>query len=163
MAEFEIRREVSPSPQVLWSALTDWTSYGRWMPLTRIETEEGAPRVGWTFTGVSGVAPVLLRDPMMLTQWQPPGPDGRAAFSLRKTGRVLAGWAHVEVEPAPGRPEGSVLTWRELVVPRPQVIGALVAPLLNPFNRLLYGHVIEGIVADAVAFSNAAGHIGPAG
>lgn len=150
MAEFEIRRTVPADPRAVWAAATSWAAYARWIPLTRIEQDAGDPDVGWSFTGVSGVGPVLLRDPMRLTLWSPPDAAGRAAFSLIKTGRVLAGWAHIEVEPVSG---GTRLTWRELVVPRPQRLGVRLSPLLNPVNKILYGRVVDGIAADAIAAS----------
>lgn len=159
MGTFRITRVVGAAPGAVWRVVTDWPGYARWMPLTSIRTDTGAVRVGWSFAGRTGVGPVRFSDSMVVTDWQPPAAD-RAAGSFRvlKTGRLLSGWAVVEVAPlrradgtgsTPTAPTLTELTWTERISVRPAGVGRLVAPLLDPVNRRLFGAAVDKMAAEA--------------
>ena len=94
MAPVEVRRTVPTALDAVWDALTDFAAYGRWIPLTSMRTEPGPARLGWAFGGFTGLGPVGFLDSMLVVKWEPPL-DGEARFAVRKTGRVLRGWADV--------------------------------------------------------------------
>lgn len=148
MTPFVVRRHAPVAPEVLWRAITDFASHGKRVPLTRMHVDEGAPRVGWGFTGLTGVGPLSFADPMLLTRWEAPSGQGTTGrFRLVKTGRVLGGWAEVEV--VPDAQGGCTATWTESLWPRPALLGALVAPLTNRVGAALFTRVLDGMIADA--------------
>jgi carbon monoxide dehydrogenase subunit G len=148
MGVFEISRFVPAATGDVWRVLTDWPRHARWMPLTRVTTDGRPTGVGSTFVGVTGLGPVHFRDPMTVTEWEPPVGDGPGAFHLRKDGRVLAGWAQVSVE---RRGAGSLLTWREELLPRPVRLGRLLAALTDRVARVVFARLIDGLTREAVA------------
>ena len=170
MGTFRITRVVAADPEAVWRVVTDWAGYARWMPLTSISTDPGAVRVGWSFAGRTGVGPVRFSDSMVVTDWQPPVTDGAGgSFRVLKTGRLLSGWALVEVAPlSPGDPRAdlapvvttprgfattgatvSELTWTERISVRPDLVGRLAAPVLDPVNRRLFGAAVDKMAAEA--------------
>ena len=142
MAVVEVCREVAAGQQRVWDTVTDWPAHARWIPLTTVRTDPGEPRVGWSFAGRTGVGPLRFTDSMILTDWDPPH-----RFRVVKTGRVLAGWAVVTVEPA--GPDCSTLRWREEIVPRPVALGRRLAPLADRATRWIFVRTVDGVVADA--------------
>jgi len=152
-----VRRTVDAPVMRVWQTVTDFAAYGRWIPLTRMRTDPGPPRVGWGFGGFTGLGPVGFLDPMLLTVWEPPIDDAsHARFGVRKTGYVLTGWAEVTLEP---RDAGTrtQLTWSEEIVPRPVQVGRLLARVSDPVTARLFGHVVDGMATSAVR----AGQIAP--
>jgi len=146
MAALHLTRRSSAPPDVLWDVVTDFAGHAAYFPATRMELDPGEPRLGWALTAVSGVGPLRLTDPMLVTAWDAPTP-GRpeGSFRLVKTGRVLAGWAEVSVRPDG---EGSLLDWAEDVTLRLLPTG-LTGPLVRPTSSRLYGRVVDGMVAEA--------------
>lgn len=152
MAMFTIERAVAAPPGRVWAVVTDWAGYARWMPLTTMRLDPGATGVGWSFAGLTGVGRLRLRDEMVITDWAPPTGEGAGTFRLVKTGRLLAGWAEVSVLPVAGGRQ-SQLVWREDIVIRPSVLGRLLAPLADRFNRALFARVVDAMAAEAVVAS----------
>lgn len=149
MGVFELRRVVPAPVPVVWRVVTDFAGYGRFLPLTTMATDDGPPRVGWSFTGLTGVGPLRLPDTMHLTHWQPPvHAAGTASFAVVKTGPVLAGWARVGLAPAA---QGTLVRWREEIVPRPAALGRLAGPLLDPGNAALFRRALRRMAAEAVS------------
>lgn len=105
-------RYVGARPASVWAAVTDFPAHADAVPLTTITTDAGAPRVGWRFVARTGVGPLHVDDPMRIALWSPPDDDGVGRFEIAKEGRVLAGWATVEVSPGP-TPASTRLVWRE--------------------------------------------------
>jgi uncharacterized protein YndB with AHSA1/START domain len=148
MGTFAIERTVAvPSTQV-WEVVTDWAGYSRWMPLTTMRLDQGPTRVGWTFAGLTGVGRLRFSDVMRVTRWTPPSETGAAAFRLVKVGRLLAGWAEVSVLPSADG-EQTRLLWRENIVIRPVVLGRLLAPVADRFNKALFTRVVDAMLAEA--------------
>ena len=145
-----VRRSPAP-PAVVWDVVTDFAAYGQWMPLTRMRTDAGRPRPGWGFAGVSGLGPLSFSDSMLVTEWAPPtegdGPGhGHGRFRVVKTGRLLGGWAQVDVEPDGA---GSRLVWREDVVVRPLPFKRFFEPVLDRVSGWLYGRAVDAMLARA--------------
>ncbi|MFF9767738.1 SRPBCC family protein [Streptomyces sp. NPDC014636] len=99
-------------PDETWRRLTQWPRHADAVPLTRIRVLTPAPtREGTRFVARSGVGPLSLDDVMEVTVWRPPA-DGRGGLCrLEKRGRMILGWAEIEVLPGPGG--RSRVVWRE--------------------------------------------------
>ena len=132
MAPVEVRRTVPTALDAVWDALTDFAAYGRWIPLTSMRTEPGPARLGWAFGGFTGLGPVGFLDSMLVVKWEPPL-DGEARFAVRKTGRVLRGWADVRL--AATDAGGTDVVWREEIVPRPETARPAGRPGRRPRHR----------------------------
>ena len=146
MAPVEVRRTVTTPLDAVWDALTDFAAYGRWIPLTSMRTEPGPARLGWAFGGFTGLGPVGFLDSMLVVKWEPPL-DGEARFAVRKTGRVLRGWADVRL--AATDAGGTDVVWREEIVPRPETLGRLVAPAADRVTARLFADALDGMLEAA--------------
>lgn len=115
-------RHIGASPRAVWDAVTDFAAHADAVPLTTMRLDDGPPRQGWAFVARTAVGPLAFDDPMRITTWQPVPSDPQAEqlgeFEIRKEGRLLAGWAHVIVEPDFG-PDTCRLVWREQIDLRP--------------------------------------------
>jgi len=139
------RRVPRPLPAV-WAVVADVASHR--LPLTRVETDPGQPRVGWGFRGISGLGPLRLVDAMVLTRWSPPRPGADAAeYAVAKVGRLLAGWADVRLE-ADG-PAATSLRWREEILLRPVVLGRLLRPLTEVAVAWMFEREVDRLAARA--------------
>ncbi len=141
MGVFELARTVTAPPPAVWRVVTDFGGFGRWIPLTRIVTDAGAPGPGWSFTGLTGVGPLRMPDPMTITHWEP-----GQRYRVAKTGPVVAGWADVALRPGDS---GTRLVWREEITLRPTVLGRPLSVLSDPFNRLVFGRALDRMAAEA--------------
>lgn len=164
MAPLHLTRHTTAGPVAVWAVVAGFDGYGDWMPMTRMTTDDGAPRVGWGFAGISGIGPISFSDSMLVTRWEPPAaaaPTAPAVFRIVKTGRLLGGWAEITITPDPHvcTPGvlGSRLDWIEEVVVRPLPFKRLFAPLLDRASAWLYGRAIDAMLARAVEVSAAPG------
>lgn len=156
MARFEVERTVRSSAVAVWERLTDWPAHGGRVPLTRIVgVSAPATGVGARFTARTGVGAVGFDDPMEVVEWSPPR-AGRPAGRCRlvKRGRVVRGWAEIEVyggvcgpeaDAAPEAGRGRVrVVWREEIgvrgVPR------ALDPLVARTARLVFTRVLDGLL-----------------
>ncbi|WP_406829808.1 SRPBCC family protein [Pedococcus sp. KACC 23699] len=160
MGTLHLTRHTSATPAAVWDVVTDFAGYGDWMPMTRMVTDDGAPRLGWGFAGISGVGPLAFSDSMLVTQWDPPASGDQAApavFRIVKTGRLLGGWAEITLTPEPrvGTPGtwGTRLDWVEDVVVRPMPFKRFFAPVLDRASTWLYGRAINAMLARAAESS----------
>lgn len=145
MAAVEVRRTVATPLAAVWDTLTDFGAYGRWIPLTRMRTDPPPVRLGWGFGGFTGVGPVGFLDSMLVVRWEPPT-DGEARFSVRKTGRVLRGWADVRMS---ATDDGTDVVWREEIVPRPEPLGRLASPVTARVTERLFADALDGMLQAA--------------
>ncbi|MBZ6474936.1 SRPBCC family protein [Streptomyces griseocarneus] len=144
MALFELHRDAALPVGEVWLRLTDWERHAAALPLTRIVVTTPFPtHVGTRFVARTGIGPLAFDDPMDVVLWRPPAGGGPGRCRLEKRGRVVTGWAELEVSGRPGG--GSRVVWREDLgvrgVPRPLdgwtaragrfVFGRLVRRLLN--------------------------------
>jgi hypothetical protein len=111
MAVFVAQHDTPLSSPQAWSRLTAWTEHARYVPLTSVSiTTEGPNRVGTVFVARTHLGPLTFDDPMEIVQWSPPDEDGTGHCRLVKAGRVMLGWAELQVV-AEG--SGSRATWTE--------------------------------------------------
>jgi uncharacterized protein YndB with AHSA1/START domain len=147
VAPVHVRRTVPTPLGPVWDTLTDFGAYGRWIPLTSMRTDPPPVRLGWGFAGFTGLGPVGFLDSMLVVRWEPPA-DGAARFSVRKTGRVLRGWADVSLTESDAG--GTEVVWREEIVPRPEPLGRLVAPASDRVTARLVADALDRML-DAAA------------
>ncbi|WP_329276009.1 SRPBCC family protein [Streptomyces sp. NBC_00691] len=143
MTLFRVVRTVSPAPDEVWRRLTDWPAHGRQVPLTRTRVLTPGPnRAGTRFTARTGIGRLSFDDPMEVVVWEPPGADRPGVCRLEKSGRVVRGWALVEVTEAPGG--GSRVVWTEELSVRglPRVFD----PVLRRAGRTLFGRAVDGLL-----------------
>ena len=130
--------DVNATPEQVWAALTDWESHGEWMLATTVSrTTDQLDGVGAGIEGSTGFGAFVMRDPMTLSQWQPP-PTNPARCVVEHTGKVVRGSGAFEVEEvAPGR---SRVTWSEWVQLPLGLLGEtgwiVVRPLFALFLRV---------------------------
>ncbi len=154
MAPFVIRRIVHTPADRVWAVLSDFAEHGRYVPLTRVRTDPGGPRVGWSFTAISGYGPGVLRDMMTVDLWEPPSreqPSRPARYRITKHGALLGGWANVQVTPLGGvlQPSTSELIWIEDLWLRLPLLGPALSPLIAPITKAAYEMVIDRMLAAA--------------
>ncbi|MFJ6664525.1 SRPBCC family protein [Streptomyces sp. NPDC091383] len=112
MPTFTLTRTVPLPLDEAWRRITEWPRHRMTVPLTRIRVlTPGPTRVGTRFTARSGFGPLGLDDPMEVTVWRPPAGGDGGLCRLEKRGRVVLGWAEIEVRPGPGG--RSRVVWRE--------------------------------------------------
>lgn len=145
MTLFRVERTVSPSPGEVWRRLTDWPAHGRQVPLTRTRVLTPGPnRVGTRFTARTGVGPLSFDDPMQVVVWEPPGPGQAGVCRLEKSGRVVRGWALVEVTESPGG--GTRVVWTEELSVRG--LPRAFDPALGRAGRILFGRAVDGLLRE---------------
>jgi len=131
VALFEIVREVHLPPEEAWRRLTDWEQHGQHVPLTHIiRTDDG-------FIARTGIWRFTFDDRMEIVEWREP-----SFCRLEKRGRVVTGWAEVQVG---ALPTGSRVTWREDLhvrgVPR------LFDGLTRAVSTRMFSRVIDRLLA----------------
>ena len=151
MPTVHLVRHTAAQPDAVWAELTDFGAHGRWMPLTTMRLDEGSPRLGWCFAGLTGVGPLRFSDPMVVTGWRPPsesGPHHVAELRLVKTGSLLGGWVRVTIEEHGG---GSRVVWHEQLTIRPLPDASLTEPLLARAATWLYARALDGMLGQATS------------
>ena len=146
MSPVEIRRTVPTPLGAVWDTLTDFGAYGAWIPLTSMRTDPPPVRLGWGFGGFTGLGPVGFLDSMLVVRWEPPA-EGAARFAVRKTGRVLAGWADVRLTAT--TTGGTEVIWREEIVPKPEPLGRLTAPATDRVTTRLFAAALDRMLEAA--------------
>jgi len=131
VALIEIVREVDLAPAEAWARLTDWERHGEFVPLTRITlTPQG-------FDAFTGVGRIGFHDPMDVVESREP-----TFCRLEKRGRLVLGWAEVEVQPLG---DGSRVTWREDIHVRG--VPSFLDGLTRASSRALFSRVVTGLLA----------------
>ena len=147
MTAFQLVRTCPASPATVWDVLTDFAGHEEWIPLTTMRVDDGSPRIGWGWAGVSGVGPLRFADSMVLTRWELPVGAVGGRFSMVKTGRVLDGWADVRVDPAPG---GTVVSWSEDISLRPRPLRRATQPLVDRVAGAMFARALDAMLDEAV-------------
>jgi carbon monoxide dehydrogenase subunit G len=113
VAELVVSVEVAAPVERVWNALVDWESHGDWMLFTKVHrTTHDGDGVGAGIEGITGVGPLLLRDTMTFSQWQPP-PARPARCVVEHTGAMVRGSGAFEVEELSA--DRSRVVWSEWV------------------------------------------------
>ncbi|MGW8764073.1 SRPBCC family protein [Streptomyces sp. NPDC055815] len=143
MTLFRIERTVPLPPEEVWRRLTDWPAHGRQVPLTRtIVLTPGPNATGTRFTARTGLGRLAFDDPMEVVQWSPPTGDRPGVCRLEKSGRVVRGWARVEVTGTPAG--GTRVLWTEDLSVRG--VPATLDALLAPAYRLVFTRALTGLL-----------------
>ncbi|MFG2331613.1 SRPBCC family protein [Streptomyces sp. NPDC048604] len=143
MSVFRIERRTPLPPAETWRRLTDWPAHGAQVPLTRTRVlTPGPTAVGTRFTARTGLGRAAFDDPMEVVRWEPPTADAPGVCRLEKRGRVVLGWAQIEVSPGVGG--GSHVVWREEL--RLRGLPRAADPLLGAAGRLLFGRALDGLL-----------------
>ncbi|WP_062648896.1 Immediate-early protein 2 [Streptomyces maremycinicus] len=143
MAFFQLERTVPLSLDEAWRRLTEWSRHGDVVPLTRVDVLTPGPnREGTVFVARSGLGPFAFGDRMEVTVWQPPSDEGPGRCRLEKRGRVVLGWAEIEVRPGPGG-RARVL-WREEL--RVRLLPSAFDPLLAASARSVFGRAANRLL-----------------
>ncbi|MET8949126.1 SRPBCC family protein [Streptomyces sp. NPDC004542] len=112
MVTFLLERTAPLPVDEAWRRLTQWSRHGDTVPLTRVTVATDPPtRRGTLVVARSGIGPLGFDDPMEVTVWRPPGDGESGLCRLVKRGRVVLGWAELEVRPGPGG--RARVVWRE--------------------------------------------------
>lgn len=144
---FVLRRHTPLSPAAAFAAVADFRGHAQGVPFTHVQTDPGQPAAGWSFTAITALGPLAFHDSMVLTRWEPPGPDGLGGYALRKTGRILAGWAAVDV--APSASGGSDVQWAEQIDLRPRALATLTAPASHWAGARILWRALDTLLARA--------------
>ncbi|MET0741008.1 MAG: SRPBCC family protein [Candidatus Nanopelagicales bacterium] len=107
LAELEADVVVEAPPSAVWELLIDWDRQQEWMLGTRVHgTAQRGHGVGAGVEAFTGVGKVGFRDPMVITDWEPP-----RRIVVVHTGNVVRGTGAFEVFALPkGR---SRFVWTE--------------------------------------------------
>ncbi|MFE7442669.1 SRPBCC family protein [Streptomyces chartreusis] len=146
MANFSLERTVPlPLPEA-WRRLTEWPRHAEVVPLTRIRVTTPAPtHEGTRFVARSGLGPLSFDDPMEVTVWQPPSDDTPGLCRLEKRGRVMRGWAEIEVRPGPGG--RARVVWREEL--RVRFVPGVLDGVLERTARFVFGRAVNRLLRRA--------------
>lgn len=131
-----------PLPEA-WRRLTEWPRHGEVVPLTRVIVLTAPPtHEGTVIVARTGLGPLAFEDRMEVTVWQPPTDEEPGLVRLEKRGRVVKGWAEIEVRPGPGG--RSHVIWREeLTVP---LLPGPVDPLLHRASHTMFGRAANRLL-----------------
>ncbi|MCD7437041.1 SRPBCC family protein [Streptomyces lincolnensis] len=143
MVTFLLERTAPLPLDEAWRRLTDWPRHGTVVPLTRVTVITAPPTgEGTVFVARSGIGPLSFDDRMEVTVWRPPTDDLPGLCRLDKRGRVVTGWAEIEVRPGPGG--RSRVLWREEL--RLRLLPRFLDPLLGPPARYVFGRAVNGLL-----------------
>lgn len=140
---FVIERTTPLSMDEAWRRITAWHRHAESVPLTRITVVTPPPtREGTVFVARSGFGPLAFDDPMEVTVWRPPE-DGRPGMCrLTKRGRVVTGWAEIEVQPE--RRGHSRVVWREDLHVRP--LPSFASPIISVAARWVFARAVNDLL-----------------
>ncbi|MET7479768.1 SRPBCC family protein [Streptomyces sp. NPDC005648] len=143
MVNFLLERTVPLPLAEAWRRLTEWHRHGEVVPLTRVTVLTPPPTgEGTVVVARSGLGPFAFDDRMEVTVWRPPTDDGPGMCRLEKRGRVVRGWAEIEVRPGPGG--RSRVVWREELGVR--WLPGLFDPVLERAARLVFGRAVNRLL-----------------
>ncbi|PPS84086.1 Immediate-early protein 2 [Streptomyces sp. MH60] len=143
MAVFSLERTVPLAPAEAWRRLTRWERHGDTVPLTRVTAGPPGPtRRGTLVVARTGAGPLAFDDPMEVSVWQPPRGDTPGRCRLVKRGRVVRGWAEIEVAAEPGG--RARVGWREELDVR--FLLPLLDGLLGRAGRHVFGRTVDHLL-----------------
>jgi len=140
---FELERTVPLPPEEAWNRLTEWHRHGDVVPLTRVTVRTPAPTgEGTVFVARTGLGPLSFDDRMEVTVWQPPSETEPGLCRLEKQGRVVLGWAEIEVRLGPGG--RARVTWREEL--RMRFLPGGLDPVVRVVARGVFGRAVNRLL-----------------
>ncbi|MEU0390654.1 SRPBCC family protein [Streptomyces chartreusis] len=143
MVNILLERTVPLPLDEAWRRVTQWRRHGDVVPLTRVSVVPPAPTgPGTVVVARSGVGPLAFEDPMEVTVWQPPEDGAPGMCRLEKRGRVVLGWAELEVRPGPGG--RARVVWREEI--RIRLLPSLLDGVLRSSARYVFGRALNRLL-----------------
>ncbi|MEU2332458.1 SRPBCC family protein [Streptomyces sp. NPDC006654] len=143
MVNFLLQRTVPLPIDEAWRRLTEWPRHAGAVPLTRITVLTDPPtHRGTVFVARSGLGPLSFDDPMEVTVWEPPQEGGSGRCRLVKHGRVVLGWAELEVRPGPGG--RTRVLWHEEL--RVRGLPSALDPLVRRTSRAVFGRTLNTLL-----------------
>ncbi|MFF9804630.1 SRPBCC family protein [Streptomyces coeruleorubidus] len=143
MVNILLERTVPLPLDEAWRRITLWPRHGEVVPLTEVRVDPPGPtRVGTVIVARSGVGALAFDDPMEVTVWQPPEDGAPGMCRLEKRGRVVLGWAELEVRPGPGG--RTRVVWREEI--RLRLLPSLFDGVLRPSARYVFGRALNRLL-----------------
>ncbi|MFI8891250.1 SRPBCC family protein [Streptomyces paradoxus] len=143
MANFLLERTVPLPLDEAWRRITRWQRHGDAVPLTVVRVVPPGPtRQGTLVVARSGAGPLVFDDPMEVTVWQPPRDGATGLCRLEKRGRVVLGWAELEVRPGPGG--RSRVVWREEI--RIRFLPSLFDGVVRRSSRYVFGRALNRLL-----------------
>ncbi|MHB9858155.1 SRPBCC family protein [Streptomyces sp. YIM S03343] len=129
-----------------WRRLTEWSRHGDVVPLTRVTVVTPPPtQVGTVFVARSGIGPLSFDDRMEVTVWRPPEDGEPGLVRLVKRGRMVRGWAEIEVREGPGG--RTRVVWREEL--RVRFLPGAFDPVLGAAARSVFGRAVNRLLRRA--------------
>lgn len=150
MTVFRVERRTALSAEEAWQRVTDWPAHGRRVPLTRILVKTpGRTGTGTVFVARTGLGRARFDDPMEIVRWEPPTPGSPGRCRLEKRGRVVRGWAEIEVT-ATGAGAGAGADSRTLVSWAEELSFSFLPRFLDRVTartgRVVFGRVVDGLL-----------------
>ncbi|MEU1936939.1 SRPBCC family protein [Streptomyces coeruleorubidus] len=143
MANILLERTVPLPLDEAWRRITLWPRHGEVVPLTAVRVDPPGPtRVGTLVVARSGAGALAFDDPMEVTVWQPPEDGAPGMCRLEKRGRVVLGWAELEVRPGPGG--RTRVVWREEI--RLRLLPSLFDGVLRRSARYVFGRALNRLL-----------------
>ncbi|WP_043679037.1 SRPBCC family protein [Streptomyces xylophagus] len=143
MVNFRLERTAPLPLEEAWRRLTEWPRHADVVPLTRVTVVTPPPTgEGTVFVARSGLGPFAFDDRMEVTVWRPPSDDEPGLVRLEKRGRVVLGWAEIEVRPGPGG--RSRVVWEEELLVR--FLPRLFDGPLRWAARSMFGRAVNGLL-----------------
>lgn len=149
MSVFRVERRTALPADEAWRRVTDWPAHGRRVPLTRILVRTPGPSgTGTVFVARTGLGRARFDDPMEIVRWEPPVSGGSGRCRLEKRGRLVEGWAEIEVTAAgTGADGGTVVSWVEEL--RFGFLPRFLDPVTARAGRVVFGRVVDGLLRGA--------------
>jgi hypothetical protein len=143
VANIQLERTAPLPLDEAWRRITRWPRHGDAVPLTVVRVVPPGPtREGTLVVARSGVGPLAFDDPMEVTVWQPPQDGGPGMCRLEKRGRVVLGWAELEVLPGPGG--RARVVWREEI--RVRFLPSLFDGAVRRSARYVFGRTVNQLL-----------------
>ncbi|CAM5262362.1 SRPBCC family protein [Streptomyces coeruleorubidus] len=143
MANILLERTVPLPLDEAWRRITLWPRHGEVVPLTAVRVDPPGPtRVGTLVVARSGAGALAFDDPMEVTVWQPPEDGAPGMCRLEKRGRVVLGWAELEVRPGPGG--RTRVVWREEI--RVRLLPSLFDGVVRRSARYVFGRALNRLL-----------------
>ncbi|MCT7354545.1 SRPBCC family protein [Streptomyces sp. 15-116A] len=145
MAAFQLQRTVPLPVDEAWRRLTRWHRHGDSVPLTRVTVTTPPPTdEGTRIVARTGLGPLAFDDPMEVTVWRPPQDDSPGLCRLEKRGRIVRGWAELEVRRGPGG--RARVVWREEI--RVRAVPRALDAVLARAGRYVFGREVNRLLRE---------------
>ncbi|EST19163.1 SRPBCC family protein [Streptomyces niveus] len=142
MSVFRVARRTALPADEAWRRITDWPAHARTVPLTRIVVKTPGPTgTGTVFVARTGLGRVRFDDPMEVVRWEPPTAGRRGRCRLEKRGRVITGWAEIEVAESGGR---TLVRWAEEL--RVSFLPRFLDGVTARTGRVVFGRVVDALL-----------------